>query len=762
MATTAKIGPPHRWRFYVVGGVNQVRIETGADIVHLAELDQKLWVALSCPVRGLEFDERTLALLDTDVDGRVRAPEIIKAATWLGTVLEDPDTLVGGKDGFDLGNLDASTAEGKQLLESAKHILAGLGKASATTLTVDDTMKTAQVFAQSKLNGDGVVPPDTIDDAAAGKVAADLLACLGGTIDRSGKQGVDAARVDTFFAECSAYAEWAGKATADPKTILPFGEGTAAAAVGYEAVAHKVEDFFLRGRLAAFDPRAQAAVNRAAEAYLEAAAKDLSITATEVVSLPIALSEPGKALPLGGAVNPAWEAKMEAFRVAAVVPAHGKDKMALTQAEWDALGARLAPFRAWAASKAGARIERLGIARVKEILAGGSKTAIGKAIADDLSVAPAIDAHTQVERLARYHRDFHTLLLNFVSFSDFYARKKAIFQAGTLYLDGRATDLCVQVNDAGKHGLLAGMSRTYLAYVDCTRPSGEKMTIAAGLTAGDSDNLFVGRNGLFYDRKGRDWDAQVSKIVDSPISIGQAFWSPYKKLLRWIEDSVAKRAAAADDASNVKLQAAAAATADLGKPAAPPPAPKKLDIGVVAALGVAVGGIAAAVGALLQALFGLRFLMPLGLLGLVLLISGPSMLIAWLKLRRRNLGPILDANGWAVNALTKVNIPLGRSLTSTAVLPPGSERSLVDPFAPRKSPWPKVILWLLVLVGIGWGLWKTGFLSKWVSFVPAPVHVWGPWNCTCLPTTTVPAGTPPATPSAVPPIEPAMDAGMGG
>ena len=354
MATATKNGSPHRWRFYVAGGVNQVRIDTGADIVHLRDLDQKLWVALSCPVRGLEFDERTLALLDTDVDGRVRAPEIIAASSWLGTVLEDPDSLVGGKDGFELGNLDVSTPAGKQLLDSAKHILAGLGKATATTVTVDDTMKTAQVFAQSKLNGDGVVPPDTIDDAAAGKVAAELLDCIGGTIDRSGKQGVDAARVETFFAECAAYAEWVGKATADPKTILPFGEGTAAAAVAFEAVALKVEDFFLRGRLAAYDPRAQAAVNRSEAAYLDAAAKDLSITATEVVSLPIALSEPGKALPLGGAVNPAWEAKLAAFRLAAVVPAHGKDKTSLTQAEWDALGAKLAPFRAWAASKAGA------------------------------------------------------------------------------------------------------------------------------------------------------------------------------------------------------------------------------------------------------------------------------------------------------------------------------------------------------------------------------------------------------------------------
>lgn len=54
----------HRWRFCRLGGFDQVRLETAEDIRHLGELDQKLWAALSCPVDGLEFDRRTLELLD--------------------------------------------------------------------------------------------------------------------------------------------------------------------------------------------------------------------------------------------------------------------------------------------------------------------------------------------------------------------------------------------------------------------------------------------------------------------------------------------------------------------------------------------------------------------------------------------------------------------------------------------------------------------------------------------------------------------------
>ena len=39
----------HRWRFYRAGGVDQVRLDRGADILNLPDLDQKLWVALSAP-----------------------------------------------------------------------------------------------------------------------------------------------------------------------------------------------------------------------------------------------------------------------------------------------------------------------------------------------------------------------------------------------------------------------------------------------------------------------------------------------------------------------------------------------------------------------------------------------------------------------------------------------------------------------------------------------------------------------------------------
>ena len=719
MPSAVPPSPPHRWRFYRAGGVDQVRLDRGADIVNLDQLDQKLWVALSCPVKGLEFDEKTLALLDTDQDGRVRVPEILAAVKWIGRVLKNVDDMIGGGDGVALASIHSSTDEGKAVLAAAKHLLSSLGKESATQVTVADSLQTAEMFAKAILNGDGIVLPDVIADAAARALATEVVACTGGSIDRSGKTGFGKAHIDAFFAELASFEAWQKQAESDAKKVLPLGAATSAAAAAVAAVKVKVDDYFARCRLVAFDARALAALNREESAYLAVAAKDLSITAQEVAGFPLATIAANKALLLTSGVNPAWEAALAKLRDMAVAPLLGKEKAALAESDWHELQAKLAPYMEWQAARAGSKVDALGLARVREILAGKSKSLLEQAIAADLAVAPQVDAIGQVEKLTRLKRDLHPLLNNFVSFTDFYSRRKAIFQAGTLFFDGRSCDLCVQVADAGKHATLAPMSKSYLAYVDCSRPSGEKMQIAAVFTAGGDDNLFVGRNGLFYDRKGRDWDATIAKIVSNPISIGQAFWAPYKKLLRFVEESAAKRAAAADEAANAKLQASATGAADAAKAGAP--AKPKFDIGTIAALGVAVGGIGAAVSGIFAALGGMEsWKLPLVFACVMLAISGPSMMIAWLKLRQRNLGPILDANGWAVNALTKINIPLGRSLTDIAAIPPGAERSLVDPYAPKKSPWPKLIMVLALLAAVAYGLYWQNYLHQWLpNWIPA-------------------------------------------
>jgi hypothetical protein len=746
MATNSK----HSWKFVRIGGVDQVVFRFGADVININQLDQKLWMALAMPTRGVEFDPKTADLVDTDKDGRIRPPEVIAAVKWVEGAFKDPGDILKGSDSVAL-----SAIKDAGLLAGAKRILASLNKPDAQTITLADVSDTVKVMAETKFNGDGVVIAESAGSDDVKKAVEEIMATLGPVTDRSGKPGVNQAKLDKFFAEAQALSDWAVKGEAD-KSLTPLGfEGTAAASGAIKAVKAKVDDFFARCRLAAFDARALAALNRSETEYLAIAAKDMSITAQEVAGFPLAKIEPNAALPLSGPVNPAWAGALATLSKAAIAPLLGAPRSSITEVDWMAVQGRLAVFDAWAGSKLATPVEALGLARLRELLASGVKDKIAKLIQEDSALEGEFSQIAGVEKLIRFQKDLGELLTNFVNFTDFYGKTGAVFQAGTLYLDNRSCNLCIDVTEPGKHATLAGLAGCYLAYCDCTRPGGLKRQIVAVFSDGDSDNLMVGRNGVFYDRKGQDWDAMIAKVISNPISIREAFWMPYKKLVRMIEEMAAKRAAAAEAESDKRMAGAATAisTADKGKPAEP----KKVDVGTVAALGVAVGAIGAAVAGLATGLMKLAaWQIPLVFVALLLIISGPSMIIAWLKLRKRNLGPILDANGWAINNCAKMNIPFGRSLTNMPVIPPGSERSLEDPFAEKKRPW-KFYITLLVILVVAL-CWYKGKLDGNLPTRLKSTSVMGTNAPAWTPTTNAPAATPPPAAPAAPAPPPAAPA----
>lgn len=602
----------HTWKFFRAGGFDQVRIDNAADLLNLKDLDQKLWVALSCPTAGIEFDARTLQLLDTDNDGHIRAPELLAAIDWAAARLSDTAVL------------------------------------------------------EQKLAG---VPLAAIRDEAILAAARGLLPDGGALVS------VEAASVAEAEYSARALAAW----EAAGGSARPLGDATDAACEALAAVKDKLDDFFVRCRLAAFDVRAGDALNASDDALKSLGGAALSSAHADIAALPLARVGAGATVPLGAAIdsgiNPAWAARIATFRETVVVPLLGA-RAALTESDWLAVQDQLAVYAAWQAAK-------------------------------PAGLPPEAEAVRDLERLSRYVRDLMPLANNFVAFRDFYTRQgKATFQIGTLYLDGRSAELCVAVADAGRHAALASLSRICLVYCDCFR-NGEKRSIAAAFTAGDSDQLMALRNGVFYDRQGNDWDATITKIVDHPISLRQAFWAPYKKLARMVGEQLQK--IAANKAAGVESKLAEAATAavkkvDLAaapKPApAPVPAPQAFDVGkfagIFAAIGLAVGAIGTAAAAMVTGLLGLKWWqMPLALLGLMLLISAPAVVLAWFKLRSRNLGPVLDANGWAVNARARINIPFGTSLTQLATLPAGAERALTDPYAEKERPWKT---WLTIAV----------------------------------------------------------------
>lgn len=510
----------HTWTYANMGGNTRVIIKNGKDIQHLAELDEKLWTVLACPVSGLEIPDESLALIDHNHDAKIHIQDVVATAQWLCNTLQNPDILLKGND---------------------------------------------------------TLPLEAIKDEAILAVATPLAE--GGM--------VSLAAVKTAIANVSVEQQ--------PLPEAPYPADVMAA---YKACQEAYGQYFQTAKLQS----------------------------------------------LGLATLPAD----------AVAPG-------LTEEQFTEMGKKIAEYEA---TKAAAEAANAG------------------------AIAAAKAVYQPLEKLLLLCRDFCTLLRNFVSFQDFYAKRGkallgrgasdetpwAIFQAGTLVIDQRACNLCLRVNDMAKHNAQAPDSGMFLIYCQCTlHATGEKMQIVAAMTIGDIRHLKVGKNALFYDRQGRDWEAEVVKIIDNPISIGQAFWSPYRKLGEWVSGLITKSAAEKEKKSfadmTTKLQTTPAAGA--APAAAPQPAP--FDIakfaGIFAAIGMAVGYIGSFFTSLALGLKGLGWWGWLVIPGLLLVISGPSMILAWMKLRKRNLAPLLNANGWAINADAIVNVLFGNTLTEQAQYP---------------------------------------------------------------------------------------------
>lgn len=413
--------------------------------------------------------------------------------------------------------------------------------------------------------------------------------------------------------------------TSKKERVLPYGENSDAAAEIVGKMDAKIKDYFSRCAL---------------EAFVTGSGETKEASLEQVASLPLFHVKAEEKLPLHEVVNPAWKedfAKLKALVLDVEFP-NAED---IDKTQWNSV-----------------------LAKIDEYVKS-----------NDTYHKKESDTITELSKFIILSEHFYHFLRNFLTFSDFYSKKEdwAIFQAGKLYIDQRCCALCVEVNNMAAHNETASLSGMYLLYCDCTLKNSDKhMAIVAAMTRGDVDNLRIGKNALFYDREGNEWDAIVTKIIDNPISIKQAFWYPYRKFWTWITEKVNKSA-------EEKEAAAIDTLTDTSK------TKQAFDIakfaGIFAAIGMAIGYISSAIVNLANGIMAKWYNLPLMIIAFVLVVSGPSMLLAWNKLRKRNLAPILNANGWAINAAAIINVTFGATLTEEAKYP-GLE--LVDPIAAKK------------------------------------------------------------------------------
>lgn len=775
----AKIeNPPFAFRR--LGGMNQFVLQTDEEWRNLHDLDKKLWMALSCPTRGLEFSRETLELLDSDHDGRIRVQDVKEAVDWVCARLTHPSRLAEGQTEVELDNIRTDTPAGQQLLNAAKIVLEKQNVDGAASVNCEELEKVVAEANGYPFNGDGIVPPDSAPLAADKAIPENMekfirlaIGIIGAKKDASGKPGLDSGLFQAFVELLQSARDWRARLK---KANLPLGENTAATWTLFSEIHSKIDDYFCRCGLLAYAPEAAPQINDEqlfAQSTQSAPDSNGLLSRASLENLPLARANSKKILDLGNGLNPVWENRIVEFGKLVTPLVNLKDNQ-LTEADWekikkafgeysavladrpcpDGAPAAAAPAnfpglddlylapqndplgRAFLPGNPADALSALDDGMLEEMLQPGVKAAFESLVEKD-KAAPPLVAFQDLHKLALYHANLYTFLNNFLSFTDFYTpEKKAIFQTGTLYLDGRACLLCVPVEDIDNHARLAEPSHLCLVYCECQRKDTDGadagMTIAAALTEGNVARLIDGKHGLFIDDAGKEWDSKIVKIVHNPISLQEAVWAPYIRFANMISEQIHKFVEAKDQA--VAEKATALATdAPAAASAAAATAPKQpfdfaKGAGIFAALSVAVSMLSAAFAYIANSLASLGWLWPLALILVFICISGPSVILAWFKLRKRGLGSLLDASAWAVNNEAPINILMGATLTKKAKLPHDVRKELNDPYAipekvlakrRRRRNW--LIFWLIVLICLA------GF-AAWCWLIHTPAWLVGWWN----------------------------------
>ena len=671
-------------RFQRVGQTYQLQIACAEDLETVLSLDESLWMATSAPVSAFRCDPKLLAYLDTDGNGRIQSDEVKAAIRWLLDRLADRARVGAGVDTLPLSAVRAEAPEGQSLVESARYMLEAQGQEAGETISLAQVRTFLGTVQSRPLNGDGVIVPEATAEPEMAQFLRDALSVRGGAPDASGKKGLAEQQLNEFLAAIPAYLEWrqrgelpAGEMQSE---LMPFGSDTAQLHDVYRRHADKIDLFFGLCQLARFDPRTPPRL-----AGLEAHLQQLDPASAQQVNgylqnLPVAVPQPEGALPLAeDMINPLYRDGVRDLRkrVLPRVLAHVED--VLTETEWGRVKAAFAPYEAYLGEKKGGFVEKLSLDKLRQYADPSYAERARGLLENDRKVTGVLQQAEQVERLLLLHQHLARFVNNFVSFPQLYARDQtALFEMGTMVMDGRWFSFAVKVEDLAAHTSVAKQSNLLVMYVDVTGAAADKFTVALPVTSGTKGNLAVGKRGVFFDVSGREYDARIVQVIDNPVSVREALAMPFVRLWRLVEGKIETWSGAAEKEFLTEADKAVAVPGVALPPKPATPAPAKPAVGMPGNAFVGIGFVTAALASafafITKTFAGMSSRHILwGFLGAAAVVMLPISLIATLKLRRQDLSSLLEGSGWAINARMRLNRSQRHHFTRVSPFPEGAE-----------------------------------------------------------------------------------------
>ncbi len=645
-------------KFVKYGKSFQISIGCSADMRDVLELDEALWAVTGAPVDAFNTDPAFLRYLDSDGNSRIRTDEVKTAVAWCLETLSELSGFDACSDSVKVSDINANSPDGPGLIATAEYI-SGQFPEDSGVVRLDKLRSCMSTLRDKPLNGDGVIVPESAESEEIREYICAAIEGTGGVADISGKTGVGIEQLTVFRDACTAYLRWLDAASPDDPRVFPLGSRTHEAWETLCKNRKMADDFFLLAGLADFD-------HETSRKYMETREINSPIDAA-LLAYPPARPLPDGSLPLSGpCVNPVFKDKLACMRDNLVSPALGRHAESISGQEWNSIKAMFAPYNARMEEKTGLQAEKFPREKLEKWIRPEFHDAVAAIVEKDSLITKRAAAFDLMEKLILCQMHMMRFLNNFVCLSELYSvDKRAVFERGSAVLDGRWFNMAVKITDVTQHMNTAKSSGIFIIYLDVF-PTGDHPGFKAVLpaTSGTKGNLCAGKRGIFIDLDGVEHDAAILNIIENPISLREAVFSPFKNVGDFVIGKIESMSVSAEK----KLVATAdLVTAPLTPPAAPAPKLAQNNLmGIsfsLAAIGSSLAFMTKSIGSMSSgALIS-------GVTGVAAVIIMPIMTVGIIKLKRQDLSPILEGCGWAVNHRMKLTRGLRRQFTSERIYP---------------------------------------------------------------------------------------------
>ena len=650
-----------------------LKISTSEDLKRAAELDEAHWVATGAPISTINCDGEFLRLLDTDKNGRISCHEVKDGIRWLLRVLGDQGGINDGQDSLRLEAINREEAEGQNIHAAAGKILKRLRRDEDEPISLDEVRQIRRQIESTPVSEAGVVLSEATEEEEIAEFIGDVVAVMGGIEHPSGVCGINQDKLEEFLAEARSFIQWHEQGTipeGQSKTdIMPLGEETSA---GYSVLAglrDKIDQYFAQCTVLALGEHLSQRMGLTEEELVGLDLDEPSVI--EEVLRKASLAKPRVSVELSfeDQINPAYAKGLGEFRreVAGAVLAGSPDGM--TAEQWEQIKGFFRAHQEWLQAKPKAELEKLGIEKVQTYLDDKFKKAVGRLINKSTNTAFVLDNIRLAEKVLLYQRYMIDLANNFVSFPHLYdPASRAVLEMGSLVMDGRRFNLAVKAVNRAEHAKIAKTSNMYVIYAEITpKDSGQKYEVAVPVTWGTKGNLCVGKRGVFYDLASEEADARVVDIIENPISLGEALLSPFQRLGKMLTGKIESITAKAEKSFDAQAASTVTQTTTAG--------PMGGNTGgMLLGGGLAIAALGSSLAYITKTLANTHpVAILIGVLVAVLLVMIPVSVVAYMKLRKRDLSAILEGSGWAINARMRLTRRQGKTFTRRPSYPKGAK-----------------------------------------------------------------------------------------